>query len=391
VSTSRPGDDIPETVDEALRDALDADLTGELRERVRDLAAAAFRMSCGPEADAAPLQRLALTLRRTVLRGPGPTPRRAVPAAEAPSPGGAGLPPRTQETRPGPGIPARLAQARDEVREVTENRLRVVADEPRELWRQLHLGTLWIGDSMRTRALEALGGKAPEYLIPPLDEVAEDGITWAAAEADQDVAAALARWPLELREAADQLAPVIGLILTVANLAAGLFTVGGRPAAVISPIVTSDDRSAYRQRVLGTLERIAESAGDPSVPVDWLGALDEALRSVFPLPVPSRYSLWAGRLETSRGALATHAHKVSPDAVVVLLDGVRRYEDAQRKQFAPDDGNIAIQPFTDLERYEVLWPLRAYVELPGSDTASRIVRTARVLYGHEGGFDYRKL
>jgi hypothetical protein len=157
----------------------------------------------------------------------------------------------------------------------------------------------------------------------------------------------------------------------------------------IRPIVTSDDRRTYRQRVLGILERIAEPASDPNVPVDWLGALDEALRSVFPLPVPSRYSVWAKRLETSRGVLDAQARKASPGAVVVLVDGVQRYEDAQRKRYAPDDGNIAVRPFTDVQRYEVLWPLRAYVELPGSDTAARIVRAARVLYGHEGGFDYR--
>lgn len=383
MSTSQPGGGVPKDLAQVLQDALDADLAGQLRPHVADLAAAAFRMSCGlGEEQGIPFARLALALRQAVRHGPRPVPSEStLPAGAEPSRRGA-------QVVSGPPLPGWLSQLRETVLARSENRLRVTADQPGELWRQLHLSTLWLAKGMHTQVVEALGGASPDYLVPSRADVGEDGITWDATRTSPDIAAILGRWPGEFRETGDRLAPVIGLIFTYVDLAAGLYTADDRPAAVITPLATAGDQLAYRQRVLSILERIAQPATPPSALVDWLGALDEALRSVFPLPVPARSSPWASMLDVSRECLLSQAMRVSPGANVELVDAVTPYKDDRRKHLAPDGGNIAVQPFTAVERYEVLWSLRAYVELPGDATASRIIRPARVLYGHEDGFAY---
>jgi hypothetical protein len=383
VSTSQPGDGVPKDLTEVLQDALDADPAGQLRLHVADLAAAAFRMSCGLGEEAGiPFERFALALRQAVRHGPRPV------LAEATPPAGAEPSPWTEPVVSGQLLPGWLSQLRETVAARSESRLRVTTDEPGELWRQLHLGTLWLAKGMHTQVVEALGGASPDYLVPARADVGEAGITWDATRTSPDIAAILSRWPGEFRETGDRLTPVIGLIFTYVDQAAWLYTADDRPASVITPLAGADDQLAYRQRVLGILERIAQPATPPSALVDWLGALDEALRSVFPLPVPARTSTWASMLDISRECLLSHARRVSPGAHVELVDAVTPYKDERRKQLAPDGGNIAVQPFTAVERYEVLWSLRAYVELPGDATASRIIRPARVLYGHEDGFAY---
>ena len=367
------------TVDEALREALRADRTGKLREQVTDLAAAAWRISCRPDGEEAEaLRRLAEVLRDTVLEDAS--------AADGQS---RDQPSRTGEADRAPAIPPWLADARDEILALSGNRLNVAVGDPAELWRHLHLGTLWLTDSHRRQSLEVLrvDPRNPEYLVPPLAEAGDAGITWSAAEAHPAAAKALADWPPELRDAGSLLQPIIGATFTVVDLAPGLFTTSGAAHGEIKPVETSHDRQSFQERVERILTTLAAESLDPHLRVDWLSELDEALRSVFPLPVPSAYSQWAKRLRVSLDVLTAHARNVSPGAEVELVKARTAYEDPARHRFAGGN-NVAIRPFQPTELNQVLWPLRAYVELPGSPATARLVRAGRVVYGHSRGFPY---
>jgi hypothetical protein len=389
-------------VDEAIRDALHADRTGALRSYLLDLAAKAFRLSCVPDAgESAAMLRLATALREAAspqaraqpAEGLAPT-ADAVRAGKSSPMGGsapAGADDAALATGPGASaaarLPERLARARDDIRDKSNGRLDVTADDAAQAWRQLHLGTLWLPESVRGAALGLLGAAEPEYLVPPHEDAGEPGLAWSAAEEDADVMAALASWPPALREPGDRLAPVLSLVLTVADLASGLFTAGS-PADGIVPLATTGDRRAFREWILGIVAKLAAPGDQPNIQVDWLGALDGAMRSVFPLPVPSRHSVWAKRLDGSLDELTRQVRIASPDGEVTLLRGGTRYEDPRRRELAPDASNIAIRPFTDAERNQVLWPLRAYVKLPGTEAAPHIVRHGSVLHGHDNGFAY---
>lgn len=363
----------PVTVDAALADALRADMTGELCGHVTDLAAAAWRMSCRPTGDAAEaLRRLADVLRETVCQDAPAGPPRARQPAPIP-------------TQPAP-IPRWLTDARDVMLSPSDGRLAIgsagVADV-QALWRQLHLDTLWMPESQRRQSLELLRAdpEDQDHLIPPLEEVAEAGISWAAAAAHPAAAAALAGWP---REPDDPLPALIGTAFTIADLAPGLFMVDGSGGVEIRPAGTERDRQAFQDRVVGALTRLAADGTSPRLRVDWLAELDEALRSLFPVPLPSKFSLWTKRLESSLSVLTSYAGAVSADAEVRLVPAGTAYEDRTRSQFA-DGSNVPVRPFRDAELNKVLWPLRAYVRLPGEPGTAPLVRHGRVIYGHHLG------
>jgi hypothetical protein len=371
------------SVDVALRDALLADGTSALRESVLDLAAAAWRLSCSTEGEeAASIRRLAETLKDAV--------RVDAPAA-GPPPAAA---PASQVTPDGPGsvvrtgtaarLPPWLAETCERVRALSGGRLNPARPDPAGLWLQLHLGSLWLPDSQRRQAAELLGGPE-EYLVPPLPEAGVAGITWSQAQAHPAVEKALADWPAEARVAGERLAPLIGLTLTVADQADGLYTTGGPLGREVTPVRTRGDRQSFRERTMTVLARIGSAGQDPYQRVDWLSELDEVLRSLFPLPTPSPYGLWAKRLADSRDLLAEHALALSPEAEIVLVKADTSYEDIARRTYAPDN-NLAVAPFQPSDLNTVLWPLRAYVMVPGMPPGGgRLLRPGRVIYGHDNG------
>lgn len=364
----------------ALFDALRADGTGTLRGHVLDLAAQAWKMSCGPGPAALAFQRLAEALRDAAQPGaPTPDTPGALPTGDPPP-----------EVSPAQTVLARqLAEAGEEISQLSAGRLTVAMTDPAQAWRQLHLGTLWLPERLRRQALELLGGEHADYLIPPLDQAAEPGITMAKACSHPDAAQSLAGWPTALDELAERLRPVIGVTFTMLEQAAGLFTVGGAGGEIIA-LRADQDRKAPKEAITAALASLASVHRDPYLRVGWLWQLDAALRSVFPLPVPSPYSAWARNYDGCLGVLTEHAREVSPDAQVEIVRGATPYEDPARREYAPS-GNVPVKPFNPSELNTVLWPLRTHVRLAGTPDNAGLHRQGRVIYGHDHGAAYPAL
>jgi len=376
------------TVDAVLRDALRADSTGELRECVSDWAAQAWRMSCqfGADPDGkrrAELFRQLAEALRDVLR-----PEVLVRDDPPPSPSTRPPTPSTQrgEADRGSGIPRWLAGARDEIMTLSDGRLHADAGEPTKLWQQLHLGILSLPTEQYRQSLDLLGVISLEHLIPPQPELKVAGITWSDAMKHPLAAQTIDDWPPDVQVRYGSLRPVIATTFTVVDLAPGLFMASGQ-GATVTPLDSPKAQRAYQERVRRAMAQLGAADLDSPPEVDWLSALDEALRSVFPLPMPSRFSWWADRLQRSLELLTKCAYSVSSGSDVKLAKAGMSFDETQRRGQAGGD-NVAIQPFRPEEDGRVLWVLRAYILLPGGPGGAVMTREGRVAYGHRQGSSY---
>jgi hypothetical protein len=377
------GDD-SRAIDGALREALQADASGQLRTRVCEWAAQVWWLACQgqPEAEdpagrhASELFRQLAEALRTALLADGPVLDGKPPYPSPPA--GAAV---TVSH-----IPPWLAQARDEIVAVSGGRVRISARTPAELWQQLHMSILSLPPDQMEKHRSLLGEPSPDYLIPPQPELGVAGLTWSAAAEHKLASRAIASWPPGITERYGSLRQTIAITFTMVDLAPNLFVASGQ-GTTITPADSREARRHYQDRVLRAITQLGAADLDSSSEVDWLSALDETLRSVFPLPMPSRFSWWGTRLQESFTLLSKCAARMSPGAQVSLAKTAASLDEQQRKEYAGHD-NVAIQPFRPEEDGQVLWPLRAYVLLPVGPDRAVMTRAGRVVYGHHQGLSY---
>ncbi len=198
----------------------------------------------------------------------------------------------------------------------------------------------------------------------------------------------MADWP---QQRIDRCAPLIGLIgtaFTLVDRCAELYTATTLGGLEIHPIDSQSARMAYQDHVRGLLTRLTPADLQPRQEISWLTAIDEALRSFFPLPFPSQWSWWSSRLGPSLELLTRCAGEISAHAQVTLIKWGDQFSSAERKAFAGTDTNLPIVPAREADLGRVLWPLRVYVALPASPPEPPRTTEGRVAYGHEHG--YRK-
>ena len=377
------------TLEKALNAVLQADVSGQARAEVSKVAGWAWEMSCAYGTDpqrqqlAGAFLQLATELREHLLSNS------VVSRSKSPETANS-----TAENRRQESIPSWLAEARNVVFTRSQGLLRTNAEDPAGIWCQLHLAGCWLDTADWTVYAEALRAAAPGdpptgYLIPPLAELGVAGLDFPTAMRHPVVIAAVAAWP---RQRLDQCASLISLIsttFTFVDHCEGLYTATEHGGLEVEPVDSESKRAAYRNHLQNLLAKLAPAHLEPSQELVWLAAIDEALRSVFPLPFPSPWSWWAGQLTSSFELLAQRASGISKEARIVLIKAGEQFSSAERKKYAGKDNNLPITPEQDTDLGRVLWPLRAYVSLPATSASSPQVREGRVAYGHEHG--YRRL
>jgi hypothetical protein len=312
-----------------------------------------------------------------------PAPPRQVPARQAPASPGLAT---------GSALPGWLGEVREALSDRPEQWLRTSATDPAEIWRQLHLACCWLDEQDRRECLRLLHEAAPEnppdgYLIPPLTDPEVTGIDWAAAAEYPLLASELASWPRHRRDWCEELLQLVGITLTLADNCAGLYTVIGNGGMRTEPLDSGPARIAYREYLLGLVARLAAPDLSPWQEIDWLTEVDQAVRSLFPLPFPSAWSWWAGQLKVSSRLLSLRASEISAQAEVLVLQAGEQLSSEQYKKYSDKEQNVPFALGGQAQRGTVLWPLRAYVSLPSAPPEPTWIREARVAYGHSHGYN----
>jgi molecular chaperone DnaK len=305
------------------------------------------------------------------------------------------VPARQAPASPGPGagsaLPGWLGKVRETLSDRPERWLRTSATDPAEIWRQLHLACCWLDEQDRRQCLRLLREAAPEnlpdgYLIPPLTKPEVTGIDWATAAEYPLLASELADWPRHRRDRCEELLQLVGITLTLADNCAGLYTVTGNGGMRTEPLDSDPARIAYREYLLGLVARLAAPDLSPRQEIDWLTEVDQAVRSLFPLPFPSAWSWWASQLKVSSRLLSVRASDISAQAEVLLLQAGEQLSSEQYRKYADKEQNVPFALGSQAQLGTVLWPLRAYVSLPSAPPEPTWIREARVAYGHSHGY-----
>jgi hypothetical protein len=171
-------------------------------------------------------------------------------------------------------------------------------------------------------------------------------------------------------------AAVISDVLNAIDLDPDLWTPLGQVYQSVH-LADEEERERYRAAVLQWVGQLAGASGTSTI--DWLVRLDEAVRSVYPQPLPAPGSWWVTLGERSFEALLRNVTEADPRVRLGLIQE-GRYGEGESGQRAPTASrNIGIDAGT-ARRGQILWCLRAWYESPG-DGQTPSNRPARVLYG----------
>ncbi|MFF0771615.1 hypothetical protein ACFYUK_22200 [Nonomuraea wenchangensis] len=188
-----------------------------------------------------------------------------------------------------------------------------------------------------------------------------------------DVGAALGPDALERHR---DVAAVISDVLNAIDLDPDLWTPLRQDYQSVH-LADEQERERYRSAVLQWVGQLAGASGTSTI--DWLVRLDEAVRSVYPQPLPAPGSWWVRLGERSFEALQRNVAEADPRVRLGLIQE-GRYGEGESGQRAPTASrNIGIDAGA-ARRGQILWCLRAWYESPG-DGQTPSNRPARVLYG----------
>ncbi|MEV5410449.1 hypothetical protein AB0K60_16610 [Thermopolyspora sp. NPDC052614] len=170
---------------------------------------------------------------------------------------------------------------------------------------------------------------------------------------------------------------VISDVLNAVELDRNLCT-SALPGPSARSLADEQARKEYHDKVVGWLKSLAASK-DAADTIDWLVRVDEAVRSVFPRPLPAPTSWWRQLGDRSFDALHRYVKRAAPEAEVGLVQEGPYGEGEAGRRAPKEERNIGIDEGS-ARRGQILWCLRAWYEYANPAGPPRI-RGARVLYG----------